>query len=204
MNAYFNDDKPAESPPQKIVIQVEQETVTSVKPNNVNMTPAPSAKVEPQNYFANGQFKVGGDVPAGEYIAVGTGYVEVAKDSSGNVNNILINDNIRNSRRYVAVNDGEYVKVTGDIKLYSVTDAPKIDTSGKLPDGQYKVGAEITAGEYKLTLAAGGYFAVTKDTRHAYVKNQFTNEGEQFYATVADGQYLQIKNGTGEFVGAAK
>ena len=204
LNAYFND-KPEEPPPQKVVIQVEQQTVTPVKPANVNMTPAPPVKAEPQNYFANGQFKVGVDLPAGEYLAVGTGYVEVSKASSGNVNDILVNDNIIDARRYVVVNDGEYVKVMSDMKLYSLADAPKLNLNySKLPANQYKVGVDIPAGEYKILLDAGGYVALTRDTRKNYVGNQYAHNGGQFYATVADGQYLQIKNGTGEYVGSAK
>ena len=35
LNAYFND-KPADAPPQKVVIQVEQQTPAPVKPSNVN------------------------------------------------------------------------------------------------------------------------------------------------------------------------
>lgn len=168
---------------------------------------APAPKVEQAEtgkFFANGQFKVGTDLSAGEYIAVGTGYVEVSKSSSGGVDNILINDNIENARRYVIANDGEYVKVTGDIKLYPLADAPKIDTSGKLAAGEYKVGSDIKSGEYKITLDAGGYYAVTSDARRAIVRNQFTNEGGSYYATVSDGQYLQIKKGVGGYVGATE
>ena len=161
-------------------------------------------QAEPKNYYNNGQFKVGVDFPAGEYIAVGTGYVEVSKSSSGGVDNILINDNIENARRYVIANDGEYVKVTGDIKLYPLADAPKIDTSGQLAAGEYKVGTDIKSGEYKITLDAGGYYAVTNDTRRDIAKNQFTNEGGSYYATVSDGQYLQVKKGVSEYVGATK
>lgn len=201
LSHYFSD-KPAEPPPQKVIVQVEQQTVAPVKPSNVDAPPP--AEDEPKNYFANGQFKVGADLPAGEYLAVGTGYVEVAKSSGGGTNNILVNDNIENAQRYIAAADGEYVKVTGDIKLYPSAAAPKLDTSGKLQAGQYKVGVDIPPGEYKIFLEAGGYFAVTKDTRHAYVKNQFTNEGGQFYATLAEGQYLQIRTGSGEFVGSAQ
>lgn len=206
LNAYFNDDKPAEPPPQKVVIQVEQKTPAPVKPAHVNMTTAPPAAVEPQNYFANGQFKVGVDLPAGEYVAIGTGYVEVAASSSGNVKDILVNDNIENARRYVVVNDGEYVKLMSDMKLYSLADAPKLDLNyySKLPANQYKVGVDIPAGEYKILLDAGGYIALTRDTRKNYVGNQYAHNGGQFYATVTDGQYLQIKNGTGEYVGSAK
>lgn len=202
LNYYFND-KPDEPPPQKVVVQVEQKISVPEK-ISVPVEQQPATQTEPQNYFANGQFKVGVDLPAGEYLAVGTGYVEVTKSSGGDMNNILVNDNIVDAQRYVAVADGEYVKVMNDLKLYPAAVAPKLDTSGKLQAGQYKVGTDIRAGEYKITLEAGGYFALTKDTRHAYVKNQFTNESGQFYVTVADGQYLQIKNGTGEFVGAAR
>ena len=166
---------------------------------------APAPKVEQAEtgkFFANGQFKVGTDLSAGEYIAVGTGYVEVSKSSSGGVDNILINDNIENARRYVIANVGEYVKVTGDIKLYPLAYAPKIDTSGQLAAGEYKVGTDIKSGEYKITLDAGGYYAVTGDARRAIVRNQFTNEGGSYYATVSDGQYLQIKKGVSEYVGA--
>lgn len=165
--------------------------------------PAPSA--DNGNFFDNGQFKVDTDLPAGEYIAIGTGYVEVATSPEGG-NSIVVNDNIVNAQRYITAQAGEYVKVTGDIKLYPVANAPKIDASnGKVPAGQFKCGTDIAAGEYKVTLDKDGYFAVTKSTTgRDFVKNQFAPQGGSFYATVADGQFLQIKNGTAEFVGATQ
>lgn len=165
--------------------------------------PKPPPPVEQkENSYSNGQFKVGADLPAGEYLAIGTGYVEVAKDSSGNMNAILINDNVENAQRYVTAHEGEYVKLTGDIKLYPEADAPKLNTKDGLPSGEFKAGVDMPAGEYKIALEAGGYFAVTRDARRSYVKNQYTPDGGSFYTTVADGQYLQIKKGTGQFVGA--
>ncbi|MBR1806919.1 MAG: hypothetical protein IJ774_11130 [Selenomonadaceae bacterium] len=157
-----------------------------------------------EKFFANGQFKVGTDLPVGEYLAVGTGYVEVATSPEGG-NSIVVNDNIVSAQRYVTAQAGEYVKLQGDIKLYPASSAPKIDASnGKIPTGQFKCGTDITAGEYKITLDKDGYFAVTKTTGRDFVKNQFAPEGGSFYATVVDGQFLQIKNGTGEFVGAVQ
>ena len=160
-----------------------------------------SAPVEEKKSYSNGQFKVGVDLPAGEYLAVGTGYVEVA--SAPELTAIIYNDNIENAQRYVGVRDGEYVKVEHALKLYALADAPKISVQGKIPDGQFKVGSDISAGEYKITLNAGGYFAVTSSPRNDFVTNQFTNEGGTYYATVADGQYLQIKKGSAEAVTAA-
>ena len=46
-----------------------------------------------EKFFDNGQFKVGTDLPVGEYLAVGTGYVEVATSPEGG-NSIVVNDNI--------------------------------------------------------------------------------------------------------------
>lgn len=165
----------------------------------------PSSKTEQvanvaEKSFGNGQYKVGVDLPEGEYIAIGTGYVEVSTTPEGG-NSIVVNDNIVDAQRYVTARDGEYVKLTGEIKLYPSADAPKIKVDKNLPAGQFKAGTDISAGEYKIALDAKGYFAVTKTTGNDYVKNQFTNEGGTFYATVLDGQFLQIKNGTAEFVG---
>lgn len=159
------------------------------------------AKVE-EKFFTNGQYKVGVDLTAGEYIAIGTGYVEVATAPEG-ADKIIVNDNIENAQRYVTAQDGQYIKVMGDIKLYPVASAPKIKADKNIPAGQFKAGSDISAGEYKITLEPGGYFAITNTTGRDITKNQFTNEGGTFYATVADGQYLQIKKGSGEFVGAA-
>lgn len=198
---YYFEDKPAEQPaPLKVTVQAEQSVPVEQRIPVQRMTP-----VEQKDFLANGQFKVGTDLSAGEYLAIGMGYVEVARNSSGNVNSILINDNIvDDTQRYIVANEGEYVKLIGDIKLYPAANAPKLNTSNGLPSGQFKVGVDIPAGEYKITLEAGGYFAVTRDTRCAFVKNQFTNEGGSFYATVADGQYLQIKKGIGQFVGTTQ
>ena len=164
---------------------------------------AAPAKVAEQNFFGNGQYKVDTDIQAGEYLAVGTGYVEVASSSDGNANNILMNDNIENARRYVDLRSGEYLKVMGAIKIYNLKDAPEMNSSDILPDGQYKIGTDIKAGEYRINLETSGYYALTGTPRRDYIKNQFSPEGGNFYVTAVDGQYLQIKNGTAEFVGEA-
>lgn len=170
------------------------------KTESTNTPKKEIAQSESSKYYSNNQLKVGTDIPAGEYMAVGTGYVEVSDGQGG----ILFNDNITAAQRYVGVQDGEYVKITGDMKLYTATDAPKIDTSGKLPAGQYKVGTDIKSGEYKIGLDAGGYYAVTTDARKAITQNQYSAGSGQYYVTVSDGQYLQIKKGTGEYVGVAE
>jgi hypothetical protein len=59
-----------------------------------------------------GMYKVGIDLPAGEYkvIANGDGYFEVARDSTHGMNSTVANDNFQGSR-YVTVSKGQYLKL---------------------------------------------------------------------------------------------
>lgn len=156
-----------------------------------------------KNFYTAGQYKVGSDISAGEYLAFGTGYIEVSSDSASS--SIICNDNIK-SFQYISVRNGEYLKITDSIKLYSVADAPKIDADkNNLTEGQYKVGQDISAGEYDVTTQGQGYFEVTTDSRKQnIIKNQFMPNAENAYVTVFDGQYLKLQNANAKFVGATK
>lgn len=170
-------------------------------------TPAPVKKddnVEQKNYYTDGQYKVGTDIPAGEYLAIGTGYIELAADSSGKNSSIIFNDNINEAQRYIEARDGEYLKISGRLKLYQEKDAPKLDTSNKVPAGQYKVGLDIPAGEYKVTTDGNGLTLITKTSRGYRGDNTASSKRLQnagsFYVTVENGQYLQLKNSEAQLV----
>ena len=156
---------------------------------------SPHKTLSTSSEYTIGQFKVGSDLPSGEYIAIGEGYVELAKDSSGDLGHIIFNDNFK-GRRYVEAHDGEYIKLIGALKLYPVSEMPKLEISlDKIPEGQYKIGADIPAGEYKITTEGNGYYAVIKTSRERiFVTNAFMGESQSRYVTVNDGQYFQIKN----------
>ena len=87
------------------------------------------------------------------------------------------------------------------MKFYSVEKAPKetFDTKN-LPEGQYKIGADIPAGEYKIFGSANenGYFEVGNGTRGAKdrVANKLMQLNTAAYITVRNGQYLNLKNAT--------
>ena len=165
-------------------------------------TPAPAPKSETPNppqkqikVYGAGQMKVGTDIPAGEYAAIGSGYLEVAADSSGTLDSIIMNDNVVN-RRYVTIYNGEYVKIIGSLKLVAVADAPKFDASkGKVPEGQYKVGVDIPAGEYNVQSLGEGYVEVATDDRgrlEGIVTNSNLQGRSTMYITVAQGDYLKL------------
>ncbi|EKQ53278.1 MULTISPECIES: hypothetical protein [unclassified Clostridium] len=145
----------------------------------------------------SGTYKVGSDIPAGEYlvIAKSMGYIECAKDSKGQLDSIVFNDNLKSgSNSYVTVNEGEYFKMTG-AEMYPVAEAPSIvPKDGIYKDGMYKVGQDIPAGEYKVKLTGSiGYTEVSQNSRHQ-LDSIVSNENVQAdgYLTVENGQYLKI------------
>lgn len=75
---------------------------------------APSEqKQEPaadDKFIKAGMYKVGTDLPAGEYLLYpeGAGYFQVTKDSTGNFDSIITNDNFSGTR-YLTVSNGQYL-----------------------------------------------------------------------------------------------
>jgi len=150
-----------------------------------------------------GTYKIGTDIPAGEYIvfAGSMAYVECAKDSSGQLDSIIFNDNLPSgSHLYVTLNNGEYFKMQFAY-MYPVDKAPSVKPAdGVYKDGMYKVGKDIPAGEYKVKVtdpSGMGYFEVSKDSRHV-LDSIVTNENVQSdtYLTVSNGQYLLLRGVT--------
>lgn len=149
---------------------------------------------EDTNYIKPGNYKVGSDIDPGEYVIMGSGYLEVTKDSSGEFSSIISNDNYSNIT-YITLNDGVYFDFSKG-KMYTLDEAPAIDSSGdSLPEGKYKVGRDIEPGEYKVSSYGGSaYLEVCKDSFGEFssiVSNDnFENEK---YITVSEGQYIKLQ-----------
>ncbi|MBD5402258.1 hypothetical protein HDR58_05605 [bacterium] len=147
-----------------------------------------------------GMYKVGAEIPAGEYLIQPQGdaaYYEVATDSSGSMNSIITNDLLAGCSVYVSVRAGQYLTV----RSAKFTNAENYEASPASPikQGMYRVGRDISAGEYKVTSNGGNtYCAVQKDsynTLGSILTNDALFEGSK-YVTVRDGQYLLIKDCT--------
>ncbi len=147
----------------------------------------------------DGQYKVGKDIPAGEYYAKCDGvnlYVEVASDSSGDLDSIVYNLNTLGGV-YITVEDGEYLEISGG-KLYELDKSPDRGAeNGYYKDGMYKVGEDIPAGEYNVESTQDlAYIEVATNSRHQ-IEDIVTNdnfEGNKFI-TLENGQYITLSNG---------
>jgi len=79
------------------------------------MESAPVLKAENGRY-SEGMYKVGRDIPAGEYKVVPEGnlgsYLEVTSDSKGKLDSIVTNDNF-SAEKYITIKEGQYIKLVG-------------------------------------------------------------------------------------------
>ena len=83
------------------------------------MYPVEDAKsvIPEDGLYQDGMYKVGKDIPAGEYKVIltsnlGMGYLEVSSDSSHQLGSIITNDNVQ-ADTYITVKDSQYLKLQG-------------------------------------------------------------------------------------------
>ena len=140
-----------------------------------------------------GSYKVGSDIPAGEYklTASGSGYYCVYPDTGKS--KILENDNFT-SVNYITVEDGQYIELSRCTMVEIAYASPTTTPSG---DGMYKVGFDIPAGEYKLNSGSkSGYYCIHDNSTVNRRIVQNDNFDGSTYCVVSDGQYLVLSRAT--------
>ena len=198
------------------VVSMQDSGVDSPSERAATATPAPiSAKATAKPVtdsqkttskgFQAGMYKVGADMPAGEYklfctdTFLGLAYFEIAKDSAGTLDSIVANDNF-GGFTYVTVSSGQYLTLERCYALPVAEASPYSSTGGKYGEGMYKVGYDIPAGEYRVqpdgdSSLGFGYLEVCTDSRHkldSIVSND--NFEDPRYVTVSRGQYLKLSS----------
>lgn len=177
---------------------------TSAPKEESTSTPTPTIKEEPTTTpipevtrYKSGQYKVGEDIPAGEYVVFADGffggYAERAKDSSGDLDSIITNNTV-DTNIIITVKDGEYFNIS-DAYAMAIDDVPVLDTT---TGGMFKVGTHLKAGEYKIQIDEDnaidyGYIEVATDSSGELdsIRTNDTLESSM-YITVKDGEYLTL------------
>lgn len=143
--------------------------------------------------FTEGQYKIGSDMPAGEYLFIpskrgDSGYFCCSSDANGD--DIINNDNFDSFSIY-KVQSGEYLKLN-DCYAVPLSDA-QIPTTD-YTDGTYIVGTHISAGEYKVastTEGRSGYYCVYSNLyRDDIVSNDYF-EGS-VYVSLSEGDVIVL------------
>lgn len=176
-------------------IDEEDETAAETYTNEKNIKGGKDA-------ISTGTYKVGEDIPAGEYIVFGNeyGYIQNSKDSTGEIDSIIFNDSLLDyAHAYVTLNDGEYFQLDNS-EMYAVKNAPSVVPEDDIYlNGMYKVGQDIPAGEYEVHINNSeiemGYLEISKDSSHSFDKIVSNKAVESnAYITLKDGQYLTLQN----------
>lgn len=93
-----------------------------------------------------------------------------------------------------------YPYITSEQEITKTDDTPptKTDKAVKIPQGMYKVGSEILAGEYLIIPESSDRSSYVEVSADSSGKSIVTNENVKtfFFVSVLDGQYLTVKNGT--------
>ena len=143
-----------------------------------------------------GQYKVGVDIPAGEYVLLatdGSGYFSVTSDANGN--DIVFNDNFDVSS-IVTVLEGEYITLKR-CAAFPSSDFYEKKTINVNPGTMLKVGYDIQPGEYRLVTSDGekGYYCIYASSRQDdIIAND--NFEQSTYITLTEGQYLVLSRCT--------
>lgn len=149
---------------------------------------------KPMVWYEAGMYKVGTDIPAGEYYVCATTnygcYICVSSDSNGK--NILENENF-DTLHYITVENGQYLEVKRG-KFTSVDGFETAFDPSYVIEGMYRVGIDIPAGEYKLSQDStySGYYCIYDNStvdRDIQANDNFDNTS---YVTVRKGQYLLL------------
>lgn len=163
-------------------------------------TPEPTPTPEPEEpnpfekmtTYSEGQYKIGTDMPSGEYILFstsGNGYFSVTTDANGD--DIVFNDNF-DVNSIVTVHDGEFLKLSRAFAVSTVDFYSEYTIVTDSPGVMLKVGKDLYAGEYKIKATSdSGYYCIYADSRHNDIVSNDNFSGSR-YIEVADGQYLVL------------
>lgn len=145
-----------------------------------------------------GMYKVGSDVPSGDYIIFddaypSTGYsTYTLSNSSDAASDDIADIQVIQRFAYTHINDGQYVELH-NCSLYSLDASEFIDISG---EGMFRVGSDIQAGELQL-IADEDYSTYTVYSSIDPNSNDIVDIGVisgNAYVTVSDGQVLDLAN----------
>ena len=151
--------------------------------------------VQLSSYYGEGMYRVGKDIPAGEYYVENnseySGYYAVTSDANGN--HILENDNFK-THTFITLEDGQYIELTR-AKMTSAKNTPIFQfDNGVITEGMYRVGKDIPAGNYQAiaTTSDSGYYALLNNStvNRDIISNASFSTSR--YVTLSNNQYLEI------------
>ena len=180
--------------PSSLTLTTEEES-NSVAQTGLEEIPNDSEIAEP---IRSGMYKVGQDIPSGDYILFGNSdfsYFTLYKDSTGGLDSTLGIEFIK-GHLYITLEEGDYFELT-KAEAYPANASPSTAPIGNPTSGMYLVGKDIPPGEYVVSGDSNlSYFTVYADVTYKGFDGIHTIEfidGNK-YITLFEGQYISLND----------
>lgn len=146
--------------------------------------------------YTDGQYKIGEEIPAGEYVFFSTGkYGGSLKETIDSNGSDRVDSEYYNYCTIYTLTEGNYVELKDTMAVPSA-DVTELLTNKE--SGAFKVGVHIPAGEYRLinTRTSGGSYKIWASSNIANGDDRISSDyfSTATYVTVHDGEYLYIEN----------
>lgn len=167
----------------------------------LHATPTPDVQPEqPEKqitWYGESEYRVGSDIPAGEYYAVQTasnpGYYCIYPNTS---KADIAQNEIFDNYTFFKVENGQLLEVNRCkiTQIINVPDSTAKQEDGYYIEGTYRVGIDIPAGEYKFVAVQTnrpGYYCAYSDITKENIIHNDSFDGNAYY-TVGNGQILHV------------
>lgn len=145
-------------------------------------------------WIKSGNYDVGKDLLEGEYVLISKGEnskYEIFEDE------IVVSKDIIYGQSYIRIKKGQTLKFI-DSEMCKADEAPRLNPDDETyKQGMYKVGRDVTPGEYVLHSKSSGYYVVLSDVTgdiDSIIENEnFVGEKS---ISLKSGQYIKIIGAT--------
>ena len=166
---------------------------------------SPVTTSAPATVYPAGQYQVGADIPAGEYMLLRSNSdADAAADGAYMISTVeevenydeIVDYNHFSYNAIIHLSEGQFLQ-TENCTASPIHEVPQLDYSkGEM----YKVGLQLPAGTYRLECTDSEYsygraytLSAPSDNSDDVIESFTVYKGENTVVTVADGQYLQLK-----------
>lgn len=150
-----------------------------------------------ETIYRDGQYKVGTDIPAGEYVFFSTGkFTGTLKETTDSNGSDKVDNEYFSYNVIYTITDGNYLTIKDAFAVPYNEVASLITNKGS---GMFKIGDHIPAGEYRLIPTKFGspsYFGVFSNSELGIREGRIDSDyfTSVTYVNVHDGEYLQISD----------
>lgn len=102
------------------------------------------------NFYPQGSYKVGTDLPAGTYVIEKASLIEIETEETLDSEAALLEETSLYNVAYVEVSEGEYLVVDGEEAEIIPVESYSGSVSDTLSNGIYLVGIDLEPGEYQI------------------------------------------------------